>query len=46
MGVGNDFEGPEGCKVTPETEELFVHASQLLDELQRVAILGFSAVYE
>ena len=35
MGVGDDFEGPfapEDYEVTPETDELFVHASQLLDK--------------
>ena len=33
--VGDDFEGPfapEGYKVTPKTDELFVHAAQLLDK--------------
>ena len=35
VGVGDDFEGPfapECFKVTPETDELFVHTFQSLDK--------------
>ena len=35
MGVGDDFEGPftlECFNITPETDELFLHVSQLLDK--------------
>ena len=48
MGVGDDFEGqfaPEGYEVTPETDELFVHVSQILDNsCKGTTTPGFAAV--